>query len=185
MLARTLTAGLFAALTMGAPGTAPAADLHGEGYQQPYDNSEYDDQDYRDRRHSHADSYDSQNYSDYSNQDYDEDAYRGRYRSSYKDGEYLEPMNRPPRYADESWRGREGCTPRWQIRQRMMDDGWRNIYRLRVLDNAVVIRAQRPSGRPFDLKLDRCTGDIVDRRPAHMGTFSGYAPEYRRYSRTY
>jgi hypothetical protein len=67
----------------------------------------------------------------------------------------------------------------------MLDDGWREIRQIRVLQGSVVIRAARPSGRTYDLKLDRCTGAIIARRPAYIGTFYGPDAGYRRYSRAY
>lgn len=182
-LSRTLAAGLLAAFTIGTPVPAPAADLYGEDYRSR-DGAEYDDPGYSGESRDYSGQYnDGQDNRDYNYRDEDEQNYR--YRGSSKDGQYLTPMNRPPRYAQDSWQGRNGCTPRWQIRDRIQSDGWRDIRRLRVAENFVILRAVRPSGRAFDLKVDRCSGEIVDRRPAYMGQFGRYAPQNRRYSRTY
>lgn len=176
-LKKTIRAALAAAFAMAAPGLSLGADLYGEdqlGDRPDYDRPYYSGQD----RPSHQ-AYQDDEYSD--DEAYDNGQYR---RRSYKDSGYLEPMNRSPRYADQPWRGRQGCTPRWQIRQAILEDGWRDIRRLRVLPNVVVIRARRPDGQAFDLKLDRCTGAIVARRPSFIGRFYGER-DGPRYSRAY
>jgi hypothetical protein len=170
----------MAVASIGFSNMAGAADLYGEGYE-PRDGAEYGRPYYsgEDKGYTHSDRYD---YSDNHDEAYEEEPYGHR---SYKDGEYLPPMSGPPRFAYEDWRARRGCVPRWQIRQSLFDDGWRYIRRLRLLPDTVVIRASRPSGRTYDLKLDRCTGVIIARRPTYVGALYGPESEYRRYGRTY
>jgi hypothetical protein len=170
----------MAVASIGFSNMAVAADLYGEGYE-PGDGAEYRRPYYsgEDKRYTDSDRYD---YSDGGDETYEDGPFG---RRSYKDGQYLPPMNGPPRFAYEDWRARQGCVPRWQIRQSLFDDGWHYIRRLRLLPDAVVIRASRPSGRTYDLKLHRCTGVIIARRPTYVGAYYGPHTEYRRYGRTY
>ena len=177
----TIRAGLVALASLGVSSLANAADLYGERYE-PGDTGEYDRPYYsgEDKRYADTERYD---YNDQRDETYDEGQYAPR--RSYKDGDYLPPVNRPPRFADGDWRTRQGCAPRWQIRQDMRNNGWRQIYRLRVLPGAVVFRASRPSGRTYDLKLDRCTGAVIASRPAYMGTGYERHNGHHRFSRAY
>lgn len=166
---RIVAAGLFAALAAMAPGSAGAADLYGDNYRYQDQGQDYDD----DAPPRYADRYRDDDYA---------------YRGSTKDG-YLAPPDRAPRFSDDRYgydRGdRYGCAPRWQVRNRLMESGWRNFERLTVRDRIVVIRAERPNGRAFDLKLDRCSGEIVDQRPSFYRGYGAYGPGPRRYGWAY
>lgn len=170
---RMVAASVFAVLAATAPGSAGAADLYGDNYRYQDQGQDYDEAEpprYAER--------------------YRDDGYA--YRGSTKDG-YLPPPDRAPRFSDNGrydeeryGRGdRYGCAPRWQVRNRLTADGWRNFERLAVRDRVLVVRAERPNGRPFDLKLDRCTGEIVDQRPSYSRGYGAYAPGPRRYGWAY
>ena len=186
---RMLAASLLAAVSLATGTPASAADLNGETYN--YDDGSDDEQgrysEYY-RRHGNGDGYREQGRNDYS---YDDRQYRerdrDRYRGSLKDNDYLEPMERHPRYSEDEGRanGRYGCTPRDQIRQRLLAEGWRNVQRVHVRPNVVVIRAYRPSGRAFELQLDRCTGEVLAQRPSRFGPFGAYQQGPRRYGSSY
>jgi hypothetical protein len=174
MTTRALTAGLFAAIAWTTPGPTNAADLYGENYR--YEQGDYQEPRYADRYRGEEDDYEEGRYNGY--------GYEG-YRGSTKDGEYLEPMDQRPRFSQSYGYGYEGCTPRWQVKRRLQADGWRNFERLAVRPRVVVIRAERPNGRPFDLKVDRCTGEVVDQRPARFRGYGVYGPGPRRYGYIY
>jgi hypothetical protein len=106
----------------------------------------------------------------------DDDPYQG----SLKDG-FGPP---PPRFADRSY-GRYGnCLPRWQVRNRLRGEGWVDLRPLDRRDGWALLRARRiDSGRVFTLRIDRCSGEIVDARPHYLRAFGAYAP--RRWERAY
>jgi hypothetical protein len=171
---RWLPAGLIAAFAFAAP-PAMAADLYGEAprYEEDYGGDRYAER-YREER-------------------YDENGYGYGHRGSTKDG-YLPPLERAPRFSDDGYGngygrgygyGRHACAPKWQIRRRLVDHGWRNFERLAVRPDVVVLRAERPNGRAFDLKLDRCTGEIIAERPARHRGYGVYGPGPRRYGWAY
>jgi len=39
----------------------------------------------------------------------------------------------------------------------------------------VLVQARRPSGRRFDLVIDRCSGEIIEARPLPLDDFRSYA----------
>ena len=171
---RMLAASLFAALAATTPLSAHAADLYGENYRSH--DQDYDDGDGA-SRHSESDrGYDNGN-------GYDEEPSYG-HRGSTKDG-YLPPLDRAPRFSDNGRYDRNGCVPRWQVRNRLVAEGWRNFQRLAVRDRIVVLRAERSDGRAFNIKLDRCSGEIVAQRPAHHRGYGAYGPGPRRYGWAY
>jgi hypothetical protein len=104
---------------------------------------------------------------------------------SYKDG----PGYPPPRYAEAYPDDRygNGCLPRSEIRRRLVTEGWRDFHDLEIRDNSAVVRARRPSGDLYRLKVDRCTGDIVKASLLERGGYGPYAynPGPRRWDRPY
>lgn len=176
--ALTVAAGLAAALNtyFSAP-EAKAADLYGEDYR--YQERAYEE--YEDQRT--ADRYREEPY-----QERYEQVPQHGYRGSTKDGDYLPPMERPPRYSEpryEHRRDRYACAPRWEVRRRLQADGWRNFERLAVRPRVVILRAERPNGRAFDLKLDRCTGEVLAERPSRTRGYGAYGPGPRRFGWAY
>jgi len=81
-------------------------------------------------------------------------------------GGYLEPLPHPPRF-DDRRHARHGyasdrrCLPRELIRDRLKDAGWHDFHDLELAGDTAVIRARRPSGRLFEIRLDRCNGEII------------------------
>jgi hypothetical protein len=179
MSARLCVAVAIAALTFAGVERAGAADLYGENYYPPPEAEPYDDPSY-----AEGDRYPppATHYND------DDDAYRPDryverdapyrddypYRGSTKDGGAYIP---PSRFADRDY-GRPGpCVSRWQIRSRLHDEGWVNIRPLDRQGETSLLRARRAdSGRIFTLRVDRCSGEIVDARPHYLRTFGAYAP---------
>lgn len=76
---------------------------------------------------------------------------------------------------------RGGCLPRQAIRERLRGDGWRDIHRIDVRGGAVILGAERPNGQLFELKVDRCNGEIIDARKQRDEVYGEYRPrrDYR------
>lgn len=67
----------------------------------------------------------------------------------------------PPRYADRGG----PCIPREVVRDRLLSEGWGDFRDFEPRGRVVLVQARRPSGRLFDLTIDRCSGEVVDARP--------------------
>jgi hypothetical protein len=120
------------------------------------------------------------------------DAYTPGYASPPRD---FEPAGPPPvRYTDrddaddfggppDRWEPIDGCVPRRVIRARLLSDGWNDFDNLEPHGKVVLVTARSPAGRPFDLTIDRCTGDIVDARPIAGRRDYAYGPRRAWHSR--
>lgn len=98
---------------------------------------------------------------------YNEYDYRYQ-RPSLKD-DYAEPYVAPvpPKriYAQpKHLRHGYGCVPRHVVRRRLIARGWRDFRRMRVRRRAVRVLASRPNGMVYRLRIDRCTGVILNAR---------------------
>ncbi|MGE0697908.1 MAG: hypothetical protein AB7O57_02315 [Hyphomicrobiaceae bacterium] len=87
----------------------------------------------------------------------------------------------------ENWRYAEGCLPRHAIKRRLVDEGWRDFHDLDVAHNIARVKARRPNGDLFELKVDRCNGEVV-----RADLLDRYGPgpyawrgDQRRYERPY
>ena len=120
----------------------------------------------------------------------DDDAPRYGYKSpppSYQDDD--DDDNRYPRYArprvepraDMYRYGSRTCATSDEVRHGLSRRGWRDFHGGEQHGNVVTLRARRPMGRLFELTLDRCTGDIVERRPLEPGFFRRFAERHNRY----
>src|SRR5262245_24130663 len=174
MTARLFVAVAIAALTFAGAGSAGAADLYGDNYYPPQDAPYYGEgeREYSERYDGspgrYEDDHDRDRYSER------EESYDYQYRGSTKDGGAYVP---PSRFAYRDY-GRSGpCVGRWQIRSRLHDEGWVNIRPLDRQGETALLRARRAdSGRVFTLRVDRCSGEVVDARPHFLRTFGAYAP---------
>ncbi|MDP1911275.1 MAG: hypothetical protein Q8K85_23495, partial [Hyphomicrobium sp.] len=92
--------------------------------------------------------------------------------------EDFEPPYPPPAYA-----GRDRCVPREVARDRLRAAGWRGFHAVEPRDDVVLVKARRPSGRMFDLTIDRCSGEVVDAKPifGYRPRYGGFAGGPRRY----
>ena len=90
--------------------------------------------------------------------------------------EDFEPPYPPPAYGD-----RGGCIPRELARDRLRAAGWHGFHAVEPLDRVVLVKARRPSGRHFELTIDRCSGEVVDARPLGWRRFGRFADGPRRY----
>lgn len=57
------------------------------------------------------------------------------------------------------------CARSEQVRQRLTEMGWQDFHGGQQQGDMVVMKARRPSGRLFELTLQRCSGQIVEVRP--------------------
>jgi hypothetical protein len=78
------------------------------------------------------------------------------------------------------------CLSKDTIQRELIADGWREFHAPNVLNqDEATLRARRPDGRLFELRVDRCTGEVIAARP--LGE-PGYGPQvygYRGYPRAY
>ena len=110
----------------------------------------------------------------------------------YRDDDYTdEPKYLPgPRrysYAEPPRDYADRCLPREVIKDRLLRSGWHDFHDGDVRGGVATVRARRPSGRLFDLAIDRCTGEIVSAQPLEPRAIGPYAygPPPRRWDRTY
>jgi hypothetical protein len=157
-----LAAGLLAAA---AAGPAQAADIDGvppPPRSGPY-SGYYDDPRYAPKPPAPPSYYDDD--------DDDDDRYNGPPPRRYS---HVPPKYAPPRYAAPP-PGRS-CVRSEQVRDRLTSQGWRDFHAGQpVNDGLVTLRARRPSGRLFELVLNRCTGELVEARPLQLRPFGPYA----------
>jgi hypothetical protein len=138
---------------------------------------------------------------------YDDPRYRDlygtppRYAERYEDEErtYREPAPAPkygyrdededdlfgPRRYAEDYRYGRGCVPRYEIKRNLIRDGWHDFHALELRPGTASVRARRPNGKLFELRVDRCTGDVVDARPVDRFVPGPYAYGPRRWQRPY
>ena len=80
---------------------------------------------------------------------------------AYKD--YWGDQEREERYSDRDDRR---CAPRHVVRDRLERDGWVDFDHADPRGPIVVVEARRKhSGRPFQLRIDRCSGEVVRADP--------------------
>lgn len=157
---------------------AVAADFGGEGYAEPpYDEESYaDDEGYDDERApSRYDRYGEAPSSDRYRDSYADRDYGARepLPGSIKDG-YPVPMPPPsagappPRYAERppARVERYACLDRWQIREELRRRGWTGVRPMGGDGGIVRVRAHRfDSSSVFQLRVDRCSGEVLAARP--------------------
>jgi len=70
----------------------------------------------------------------------------------------------PPRLRYEERYG-AACLPREAIREQLASRGWGDLHGVQVDGPVTHVRARRPSGRLFELTLDRCSGQVLQVEP--------------------
>lgn len=188
MRASTVTAGVVAALVLAANpllSGAYAADPFFADEGAPYN----------DRPYAEEYVYESETYEGTSPRSHDRDAPQPQYHSykddpadvkgAIKDG-YPVPMP-PPAYGEAAPLrplppkrvGRVACLESWQIEHRLRDDGWTDIDARSTRRGVTRIDARRDdTGRPFTLRVDRCSGELISARPSYK-VFGEHRPRYR------
>ncbi len=113
--------------------------------------------------------------------------------SYYEDEDYGPPRGKkysedddgPPPYQKYSDTPplKSGCVRSEQVRDRLTSLGWGDFHAGKALNPTTVsLRARRPSGRLFELRLDRCSGEILQARALDL---SPLRPPYYGYTRPY
>ena len=79
------------------------------------------------------------------------------------------------------------CAPRELVKEQLFRDGWRDFHDGDARGSIATVRARRPSGRLFELTLDRCSGQVVRAEPIEARRVGPYAygPPPRRWDRAY
>ena len=92
------------------------------------------------------------------------------------------PEQRYPRYA-------ERCVPRVFIAEQLRRQGWRTFEDFDDGDRFLIVRARDWNGAMFDLRLDRCSGRVLELRILQPRAVQpppyDYALRYRRGYRAY
>ena len=86
------------------------------------------------------------------------------YPRSYGDAPYLAPMPPPRRFSEAPDDRRGECLARREVHERLLANGWSGFRDIEVRGQVAYVTAQRPSGRSFDLEVDRCTGTVLSAR---------------------
>lgn len=82
----------------------------------------------------------------------------GSYKDSYEPRSDWRPAHRRHVQRD--------CVPRAFVREELRADGWRDFRDPQPRGSVVVVEARRVrSGRPFELTIDRCSGDVIGAVP--------------------
>lgn len=152
MLTGFATGCFFAALMMGGTAPASAADLA------------YTDPDYGRRAPAYTDPRYGDVYRIPRRRPYAA-APRRRYEPpSYKDD--FDDVRPRTRFRDPLPRRRFSrvCTPRRLISRRLRRDGWFDFQVVRRLRDTAVVRARNENGGVYRLRLDRCTGRVLNAR---------------------
>jgi hypothetical protein len=76
---------------------------------------------------------------------------------------------------------KSSCVRSEQVRDQLTSMGWRDFHAGKALSQGeVTLRARRPSGQLYELRLDRCSGEILYARPLEH---SPLQPPYYGYKR--
>jgi hypothetical protein len=95
----------------------------------------------------------------------DDYAYEPKYGPGPRRYSYAEPV---PPYG-------RGCVPKEEIKDRLLRHGWHDFHGGTPQGDVATVRARRPSGRLFELTIDRCSGEIVSAQPLEPRRFGPFA----------
>ena len=85
------------------------------------------------------------------------------YRDNDRHSQYRQYSDSPRHHA---YGARPGCVPKDEVKFELQREGWTDFHDAQVIDGGVaIVRARRNNGRPFELKVDRCTGEVIAARP--------------------
>lgn len=185
----TLAAGaLAAALVAGVTGVM-AADLDHDRYRSGYKRHSGDDaQRYRQSYgpapipHRAAPRYDTTEPVPFLPPAY---VYRERARDRDDDDDRTSaPFDRRGGYRNDEPRTRTACVSREEIKDRLVDEGWRDFQDIELRGGVAQLEARR-RGEFYVLKVDRCSGDIVNAQKLGRSDGGSYAYEQDRPRRPY
>lgn len=94
----------------------------------------------------------------------------------------------PPRYSYSGPRApyRGNCVPRAIVKHRLHEQGWHDFQDIDLRGEVATVIARRPSGRKFELTVDRCSGEIINAQRIESRQYGPYAyggPGPRRWER--
>jgi hypothetical protein len=99
--------------------------------------------------------------------------------------EYLAPM--PPQYFDGPRRHSSApsgnCAAHHEIRRDLTEQGWSEFTDIELRGATALIEARRPNGNLYQLKIDRCSGEILNAQ--RLDQRRPYAWREREGGRTY
>jgi hypothetical protein len=79
-------------------------------------------------------------------------------RGSTKDDVYEPPHHEAPRRVAE-------CLSKYGIRGALNSQGWHAFDNVEIRGNVAYMTAQNDGGRRFELRVDSCTGSVIDAQP--------------------
>jgi hypothetical protein len=97
---------------------------------------------------------------------------------SYKDygRDYGQGFGRRDDGHGERYAQKPGCTPKEVVQRELERDGWRGFHDAHAIDrNVGTVKARRPSGRLFELRVERCSGEVLSARPLEPLGYGPYA----------
>lgn len=176
--ATTVTGCVFAALVLATTPFLSKAGA-GEAYGEEYSEESYTEH-YDDVEDGVPSRYSGSPHVSYKDDPIDDVADKG---GSIKDG-YPVPMPPPddhaaappppPRASRPRRVERVACLESWEIERRLEHHGWADIRAVATRRGVTRIRARRiDTGRPFLLRVDRCSGDLITARP-RLRAFGGF-----------
>jgi hypothetical protein len=78
---------------------------------------------------------------------------------------YLEPMPRIPGFREHRYAEREmRCLPRHEIKRMLHERGWHEFQEVELSGEVAFLNARRASGNLYELRIDRCTGEVIGSR---------------------
>ena len=108
---------------------------------------------------------------------------RARDRDDDDDRAYA-PFDRRGARRDDDTRTHTACVSREEIKDRLLDEGWRDFQNIELRGGMARIEARRRSD-VYVLKVDRCSGDIVNAKRLDRSDGGSYAYEQDRPRRPY
>ncbi|MEQ1696857.1 MAG: hypothetical protein ABL901_13550 [Hyphomicrobiaceae bacterium] len=85
------------------------------------------------------------------------------YRQSYKDDDALPPPPLPR--AEPRRRVVAECLSKYGIREALNRQGWHEFANVEIRGEVAYMVARNDNGRPFDLEVDSCSGDVFEAHP--------------------
>lgn len=106
--------------------------------------------------------YSTKQYKNYDDEPYKANSYK---KQPYKNDDYEDrPKHKFEKYSNNgNWS--EGCLPIRKIHRRLIKRGWHDFHRLNEGPVRIRMLATNYNGRRFRLVVDKCSGEIIRRRP--------------------
>ena len=89
-------------------------------------------------------------------------------RGSTKDDSYVEPRRQ----------ARSECLSKYGIRGALNSQGWHNFDNVEIRGNVAYMTARNDGGRRFELRVDSCSGHVIDADPVVVYTDRAPPPRF-------